>query len=321
VIFRGRFPMDLNTEPTRYVFHTKGVCPPEIHFERRGDSIHRLRFVGGGCPGNAQLVSRLVEGHSLEHVIDIAGDIPCRNGTSCPDQLAEAVLLVLEGKLEPAPSFRVFAEETPRRRVGLIGDLGGDPDALKRLLGRVRSANADSVFCLGNLTGLHSGNHEVIRLASKEGIITALGELDWLYAQGKESEDFPPLDQQDRDRLFGLPNVIAFQLGARRGMAFFGDYLQKLPGYSDFDPYAIEMNMVCSLTCFMKDETVFPALEAMAPQFQAKIVLFGQRGDWGHCQVGGVHFISVGSSQSGRPAVGILEDQDGVIHFETLDCE
>jgi uncharacterized protein (TIGR03905 family) len=296
-----------------------GVCPPEIHFELRGDSIHGLRFVGGGCPGNAHLVSRLVEGHSLADLVEITGNIPCRNGTSCPDQLAEAVRLVLEGKLEPAPSFRVFADEAPMRRVGLIGDLGGDPDALKRVLGRVRSASVDGVFCLGNLTGQSARNHEVIRLAHKEGIVTALGEQDWLYAQGKESEDFPPLDQRERDRLLGLPNVIAFHLGGRGGVGFFGDYLQKLPGYSDFDPYALEMNMVCGLTHFMEDERVFPALEAMAPQFQAKIVLFGQRGDWGHWRIGDVHFISVGSSQSGRPAVGMLEDQDGEIHFETLD--
>jgi uncharacterized protein (TIGR03905 family) len=311
--------MDLKPETTRYVFHTKGVCPPEIHFERRGDSIHRLRFVGGGCPGNAQLVGRLVEGQPLEHVADFARNIPCRNGTSCPDQLAEAVLQVLEGRLHPAPSFRVLAEETPKFRVCLMGNLGGDPDALKKMLGRARSAGADSVFCLGNLTGQSARNHEVISIALKEEMVIALGELDWLYAQGKERPDFPPLDQRDRDRLLGLPNVIAFHLGGRRGVGFFGDYLQTMPGYSDFDPYAIEMNMVCNLTNFMKDESVFPALEAMATQFQAEIVLFGQRAEWGHWQVGGVHFISVGSSQSGIPTLGMLEGQDGEIHLETME--
>ncbi len=321
MIFRGHFPMDLKPETTRYVYHTKGVCPPEIHFERRGDSIHGLRFVGGGCPGNAELVSRMIEGRSFAHVIEITGNIPCRNGTSCPDQLAEAVRLVLEGKLEPAPSFRVFGEETARHRACLIGDLGGDPDVLKQLLDRARSVKADSVFCLGNLTGHSARNHEVITLALKEGIVTALGEQDWLYAQGREPDGFPPLDQRDRDRLLGLPNVIAFRLGDGRGVGFFGDYLQKMPGYSDFDPYALEMNMVCGLTNFMKDETVFPALEAMATQFQAKIVLFGQRGDWGHWRIGGVHFISVGSGRSAKPAVGMIEVQDGEIHFETLERE
>jgi hypothetical protein len=274
--------------------------------------------VGGGCPGNAQLVSRLVEGRSLAHVLEVAKNIPCRNGTSCPDQLAEAVRQVLDGKLEPAPSFRVRAEQTPKRRLCLLGDLGGDPDGLRQMLGRARSANADSVFCLGNLTGHSDRNHEVIKVALQEGIVIALGEQDWLYAQGKEMKAFPPMDQRDRDRLLGLPNVIVFHLGARRGVGFFGDYLQKLPGYSDFEPYALEMNMVCSLTRFMKDEAVFPALEAMASQFEAGIVLFGQRGEWGHWQVGGVHFISVGSSQSAMPAVGMLETQDGKIHFETL---
>ena len=37
----------------------------------------------------------------------------------------------------------------------------------------------------------------------------------------------------------------------------------------------------------MQDETVFPALEAMIPQFQADIILFSQMKIWGSWHVGG----------------------------------
>ncbi len=57
--------------------------------------------------------------------------------------------------------------------------------------------------------------------------------------------------------------------------------------------------MVCDLTGFLQDETVFPALEAMTPQFEARIVLFSQIGKWRHWQVGGVDFVSVGPGASG----------------------
>ncbi len=53
--------------------------------------------------------------------------------------------------------------------------------------------------------------------------------------------------------------------------------------------------MVCGLTRFMQDETVFPALEAMIPQFRVDIVIFGQLKKWGHW-----HIAARISSVSGR---------------------
>jgi len=73
-----------------------------------------------------------------------------------------------------------------------------------------------------------------------------------------------------------LPQALSFQIGQKTGMAFFGGYVQELPGFCDFEPFALEMNMVCSMTDFLKDETVFPAVEAMVPQFEAQVILFSQ---------------------------------------------
>ena len=45
----------------------------------------------GGCPGNTQGVAALVRGMKAEEVIARCQGIQCRNGTSCPDQLARAL--------------------------------------------------------------------------------------------------------------------------------------------------------------------------------------------------------------------------------------
>jgi hypothetical protein len=64
----------------------------------------------------------------------------------------------------------------------------------------------------------------------------------------------------------------------------------------------------------MQDETVMPALEAMIPQFQADIVLFGQLKKWGHWQVAAKDFISVGPAlKNNRLTWGLME-----IHKEKL---
>jgi hypothetical protein len=100
-----------------------------------------------------------------------------------------------------------------------------------------------------------------------------------------------------------------FQIGNQKGMAFYGRYIQDLPGYSDFAPFALEMNMVCDLTRFMKDESVFPALEAMTPQFSVRLVVFSERGEWKHHDVGGVMFLGIGSAyENGFINWGILEN-------------
>ena len=52
--------------------------------------IRRVRFIGG-CTGNTQGLSRLVEGMRVDEVIHRLKGIQCRAGTSCPDQLARAI--------------------------------------------------------------------------------------------------------------------------------------------------------------------------------------------------------------------------------------
>ncbi len=310
-------------EAVRFVYQTKEVCPPEIHFQIREERLEDIRFVGGGCPGNAQLASRLLKGKLLNEAIEVLQNIPCRNNTSCPDQLAQALLAAGKGELGPAQSFRVHTDGTPMNRIALIGDMDGQVDHLKNLVREIHEKGADAICCVGNLTGNSAGNKELIRLVQKEKMLAVQGELDWRYAEGKEHEDFPALGQKERDALIRLPQILSFRLGMKRGMAFFGQYLQEFPGISDFDPFVLEMNMVCRLSDFLQNEAVFPALKAMTPQFDARIVIFGEMRKWGHWRIGDADFISLGPAHTDKEGIawGLLEDSAKGIHFEVLKTE
>ena len=75
-------------------YKPRGVCSRQIDIEVEGDTIVKVRFTGG-CNGNTQGVSRLVEGMKVKDVIERLSDIDCNGrGTSCPAQLAQALKLV-----------------------------------------------------------------------------------------------------------------------------------------------------------------------------------------------------------------------------------
>jgi len=71
-------------------YTTFGTCSRFIDIEIEGDMVVEVRFVGG-CPGNTQGVALLAAGRSVEQVVSKLKGIVCRNGTSCPDQLARAL--------------------------------------------------------------------------------------------------------------------------------------------------------------------------------------------------------------------------------------
>ncbi|MBQ8973001.1 MAG: TIGR03905 family TSCPD domain-containing protein [Clostridia bacterium] len=71
-------------------YKTRGTCAREIQIETDGDIVTHVNFVGG-CAGNTVGVARLAEGRKIDDVIACCKGIPCRSGTSCPDQLARAL--------------------------------------------------------------------------------------------------------------------------------------------------------------------------------------------------------------------------------------
>jgi len=71
-------------------YTTHGTCSRSIEIETKGDRIEEIVFIGG-CRGNTAGVAALAKGMPLPEVAARLKGIQCRNGTSCPDQLALAL--------------------------------------------------------------------------------------------------------------------------------------------------------------------------------------------------------------------------------------
>ena len=68
-----------------------GVCASNITFDIKDGNIYNLKFMGG-CAGNLQALSKLVEGKSALSIIELLKGNDCRGkGTSCADQLTIAL--------------------------------------------------------------------------------------------------------------------------------------------------------------------------------------------------------------------------------------
>lgn len=77
-------------------YSTQGTCSLKINFEVENNIVKSVRFIGG-CSGNTQGVSKLVEGMEIHEVISRLEGIKCGpRPTSCPDQLATALKQYLE---------------------------------------------------------------------------------------------------------------------------------------------------------------------------------------------------------------------------------
>lgn len=75
----------------QYEYKTKGTCSQRILFEINEGIVKNVQFIGG-CNGNLQGISKLVEGMKVTDVIERIEGIHCgMKPTSCPDQLAAAL--------------------------------------------------------------------------------------------------------------------------------------------------------------------------------------------------------------------------------------
>ena len=74
-----------------YRYKTKGTCSQEMIIEVEQNIIKKVTIIGG-CAGNTKGISKLVEGMTIDEVIEKLKGTPCKDrGTSCPDQLARAL--------------------------------------------------------------------------------------------------------------------------------------------------------------------------------------------------------------------------------------
>ena len=75
-----------------HTYATNGVCARAISLEIDDDHIIKSVKFLGGCNGNTQGVASLAVGMKAEDVIARLRGIDCGGrGTSCPDQLANAI--------------------------------------------------------------------------------------------------------------------------------------------------------------------------------------------------------------------------------------
>ncbi len=75
----------------KITYSPQGVCSRQMEIEVEDDKIVKVKIVGG-CAGNTQGVSRLLEGMSVDEAVKRLEGIRCGfKGTSCPDQLSRAL--------------------------------------------------------------------------------------------------------------------------------------------------------------------------------------------------------------------------------------
>ena len=75
-----------------YEYKTKGTCSQRILFDVENGKVKNVQFIGG-CNGNLKGIAALVEGMDVDTVIERVQGVTCgMKKTSCPDQLAQALI-------------------------------------------------------------------------------------------------------------------------------------------------------------------------------------------------------------------------------------
>jgi uncharacterized protein (TIGR03905 family) len=76
-----------------FTYSPKGVCSRQItiEYDENTNTLESVSFVGG-CNGNLKGIGSLVKGMKIDDVIARLEGTNCNGkGTSCPDQLAQAL--------------------------------------------------------------------------------------------------------------------------------------------------------------------------------------------------------------------------------------
>ena len=74
-----------------FLYKTTGTCSKQISFDVLNNKLVNLN-IAGGCPGNIQGLIQLTKNMDIDQIISSLKGIQCRNSTSCPDQLAKALI-------------------------------------------------------------------------------------------------------------------------------------------------------------------------------------------------------------------------------------
>ena len=79
-----------------YQFRPQGDCSQVMKVDIDDEGVIQSLEVLGGCSGNLQGISRLVQGMKAQEAVDRLKGIRCGfKSTSCPDQLAKGLEKIL----------------------------------------------------------------------------------------------------------------------------------------------------------------------------------------------------------------------------------
>ena len=78
-------------------YRTVGTCARQILFKVENNILTSCKFING-CSGLSQALCRLTIGEDIDVIIEKLKGILCRQGTSCPDQLAKALIKYKENQ-------------------------------------------------------------------------------------------------------------------------------------------------------------------------------------------------------------------------------
>jgi uncharacterized protein (TIGR03905 family) len=268
-------------------FKPTGICPKEIHLDIEGGILKELSFLGGGCRGNSYLVCKILQGKRIEELIPLLKGIPCREGTSCPDQVAKALELDQKEGL-PTAEMNILTIEEQWERIGIFSGIHGDLQNLRKVLKQVSSETVDRLVCLGGLIGETFFHEEIVSLLVTEKVILLQDPSDLGINQHKE------VSRPGKEFLFQLPALLEFKLGKLRGIAFHGGAMEEIPGYSEYSKYGADINAIIYLSNYLRDEYVSPAFETLAKQFWANLYVFNHTDEPSYKILPNRHFVNVG---------------------------
>ena len=85
-------------EMSAYSYRTSRICARQINFSIEDGKIKDLEFIGG-CNGNLKAIAKLVSGKDALEVAEILKGNDCNGkGTSCADQLSQALVKAVEAE-------------------------------------------------------------------------------------------------------------------------------------------------------------------------------------------------------------------------------
>lgn len=79
-----------------YTYTPRFVCSQEISFSIENGKLYQVQFKGG-CDGNLKAIGKLLEGQDAVNAAQLLRGNDCHGrGTSCADQLAQAIDAAIE---------------------------------------------------------------------------------------------------------------------------------------------------------------------------------------------------------------------------------